>query len=1015
MTKRSWLLTLACVLSLWTLPAAAQQRQISGTVTAEGGEPLAGARVAITGTGLGVSTGASGRYEISVPAGEARLTVTRIGYVTREVTVPAGQSTFNVQLQTAAVSLEAMVVTGQATTVARRNLANAVASVSGADLNRAPAQTTDQALAGKIPGAIVAANSGAPGGGIQVDLRGVSSINASAEPLWVIDGVVMSNLAIPSGQNAITEAIAGNDASNQDNSTNRIADLNPEDIESIEVLKGASAAAIYGSKASNGVIIVTTRRGREGAPRFRVSQRLGYHERAGSLGSREFETLNEALDQFAPHPGAAASPTQIAAWQRRVAQVTQAYGSGTHYDLEEQLAGRRDLGRETSLSVDGGAGQTRYYASALVLDEPGIIDNTGYEKQSLRVNLDQGLGRGVDLSVNTNLLHSRSRRGLTNNDNRSVSYYVALSGTPAFADLRRQGALFPDNPFGPSNPLQTAALLDNAEDVWRFIGSGSARVPLLEGDAHSLRLVMSGGADFFRQRNRLLSPVDLQYEALLDEDAGTSILANSDNLNLNGNANLVHVWAPAAWTATTSLGVQYEDRDLGINRVISTGLVAGQGGVDDGPLPTVIDTRQRVRDFGVFAQEEFLALDSRLLLTAGLRADRSSNNGDPDEFFLYPKAAASYRFPGLLPRVDELKLRAAYGETGNLPLWADKFTEMSTANSISGVDRSFKGIIVQGVTGAPDIRPERMREIEGGFDLALLDGRASFELTGYYQRISDLLLRRTLHPSSGFVTQVFNGGELHTRGIEAALTATPIQRSRFGWHTRTTFYTTRSTIEDLPVPSFRTGAFGSTSLGVFQIEEGKSSTQIVGFDGLDADGNPIERALGDATPRFKMGFGNELTMGAFSLYGLVDWQHGGDLINLTRLLYDAGGVSEDYELPDGVNAPRPVDQCYPTCSGIERISGFGTFTKQYIEDASYVKLREVALTWRVPGRLLGAGPGRVRDASISLSGRNLVTWTDYTGLDPEVSNFGTQQIARGVDVAPFPPSRSFWLSFNLGF
>lgn len=1010
MRRRSYLLALACALGLWAAPAAAQQRQVTGTVTAEGGEPLAGARVAITGTTQGVQTSAGGRYEISVPAGDVRLTVSRIGYNTREVAVPAGQGTFNVQLQPSVLSLEALVVTGQATTVARRNLANAVASVSGDEVNRAPAQTVDQALAGKIPGAIISANSGAPGGGIQVDLRGVSSINASAEPLWVIDGVVMSNLAIPSGQNAITEAVAGDDGSVQDNATNRIADLNPADIESVEVLKGASAAAIYGSKASNGVIIVTTRRGRDGAPRFNLSQRMGYYQLANTLGSRRF-SLQEALDQYAPAPGPDATPEQIAAYPGNVANITALYGSGTHYDHEEHLAGQRDLGRETSMSVSGGSGGTRYFASGLVMDEPGIIENTGFEKQSLRVNLDQALGRGVEITLNTNLLHSRSDRGLTNNDNRSVSYYVALSGTPAFVDLRRQGALFPNNPFGSSNPLQTAALLENAEDVWRFIGSGSARVPLLEGDQQSLRMVFSGGADFFRQRNRLLSPVDLEFEAVLEEEAGTSVLANSDNLNLNGNANLVHTWAPSSFTATTSLGVQYEDRDLGVNRIIARGLVAGQGGVDDGPEPFVIENRQRVRDFGVFAQEEFLALDNRLLLTAGLRADRSSNNGDPDEYHLYPKAAASYRFPGLLPRVDELKLRAAYGETGNLPLWADKYTEMSTANSIGG----FKGIIVQGVTGAPDIRPERMRELEGGFDLALLDGRASFEFTAYDQRITDLLLRRTLNPSSGFVTQIFNGGELHTRGLEMGLAGTPIQRESFGWTTRATFYTTKSTVENLPVPSFRTGAFGSTSLGVFQIEEGKSATQIVGYDGKDADGNLIERQLGDATPEFKVGFSNEVTVGSFSLYGLLDWQHGGDLINLTRLLYDAGGVSPDYELPSGVAAPRDVADCYPGCSGIERISGFGTYTKQYIEDASYVKLREVSLAWRVPASLLGRVPGRVRDAGITLSARNLMTWTDYTGLDPEVSNFGTQQIARGVDVAPFPPSRSFWLTFNFGF
>lgn len=991
MNRRSWVVALACALAAWAPAAAAQQRQISGSVVSEAGEPLAGARVAITGTTTGTLTGADGRFTLGAPQGGTRLTVSRIGYDTREVAVPASQNTVTVQLQAATLSLEELVVTGQATTVARRNLANAVASVSGEEVTRAPAQTVDQALAGKLPGAIISANSGAPGGGIQVDLRGISSINGSADPLWVVDGVVISNSAIFSGQNVVTGAITGNDASNQDNPTNRIADLNPADIESIEVLKGASAAAIYGSKASNGVIIVTTRRGREGAPRFGLSQRLGFYQLSNTLGSRHF-TREEAIAQYG-------------------AGVAELYGDGTHYDLEEQLAGRQELGRETSLSVSGGAGGTRYYASGLLLNEPGIIGRTGFEKQSARVNLDQRLGRGVEISVNTNLLHTRSDRGLTNNDNRSVSYYVALSGTPAFVDLRSENGLFPDNPFGPSNPLQTAALFENVEDVYRFIGSGTARVPLLDRDAQSLRLVFGGGADFFRQRNRIVSPVDLEFEAALDaSEAGTSALTTGDNLNLNGNANLVHTWAPGPWTATTSVGAQYEDRDLGLTRIITRGLVAGQVGPDDGPLPFVIDNRQRVRDFGVFAQEEFLALDNRLLLTAGIRADRSSNNGDPDRFYLFPKAAASYRLPGFLPRVDELKVRVAYGETGNLPLWADKFTEMSTANSIDG----FKGLVVQGVTGAPDIRPERQREIEGGFDLALLDGRALFELTGYTQRITDLLLRRTLNPSSGFVTQIFNGGELHTRGLEMGLAVTPIQRDNLTWTSRTTFYTTKSTVENLPVPSFRTGAFGSTSLGVFQIEEGKSATQIVGRAGVDEDGNIIERQLGDATPQFKMGFSNELAFGDFSLYGLVDWQRGGDLINLTRLLYDAGGVTEDWALPAGVDAPRPVPECDPDCSGLERISGFGTYTQQYIEDGSYVKLRELSLTWRVPERLLGA-VGRVQDASIVLSGRNLVTWTDYTGLDPEVSNFGFQQIARGVDVAPFPPSRSFWVTFNLGF
>ncbi|HEU0054417.1 MAG TPA: hypothetical protein VFQ39_14615, partial [Longimicrobium sp.] len=568
--------------------------------------------------------------------------------------------------------------------------------------------------------------------------------------------------------------------------------------------------------------------------------------------------------------------------------------------------------------------------------------------------------------------------------------------------------VFPYNPFGPSNPLQTASLSGNREDVWRGILAGSTRVDLVQGENRTLRLLLAGGADYFSQENGLLFPPELQFEAQ-GKQPGTSILGTSENLNLNGNANLVHTWTTGALTSTTSAGVQYEDRDLNIARIVSRDLVAGQGNVDAGNA-SVFQTRQRVRDLGMYLQQEVLALDSRLLLTGSLRADRSSSNGDTEKYFFYPKASVSYRIPDLTPFVDDLKLRAAYGETGNQPLYGQKFTTLNATNKIEGAG----GLIVNGVAGDAGIQPERERELEGGFDLTLLDGRASFEFTAYDQHISDLLLQRTAAPSTGFTTEFFNGGKLHTRGLELALSATPVDRDRFTWFSRTTFYTTKSTIEELPVPEFFTGAFGSTALGIFRIEEGKSSTQIVGRNGVDGTGQPIEEQLGDATPQFKMGFTNELTFGSFSLYSLFDWQHGGDIINLTRLLYDAASNSPDFALPAGVSTPRAVPDCHPNCSGLERISGFGVYTQQYLEDASFVKLRELALTWRVPESVLGRMPWRVQDARISLTGRNLVTWTDYTGLDPEVSNFGNQQIARSVDVAPFPPSRSFWLTFNLG-
>jgi TonB-linked SusC/RagA family outer membrane protein len=998
MRTRTWLSGLACGLAVGVAPLQAQQtREVSGTVvSAQSGAGLPGARVVIAGTSRGVSTGAGGAFRLSVPAGDVRLRATLLGYVSRDVAVPAAQGEVTVRLDTDVLNLEGLVVTGQATTVARRNLANSVATVSAADVERAPAQTVDKALQGKVAGAIISTNSGAPGGGVQVDLRGVSSINGSSDPLWVIDGVVVSNVSISSGQNAVTRAISGDSASVQDAPTNRISDLNPDDIESIEILKGASAAAIYGSKASNGVIIVTTKRGREGRPRISFAQRFGEYRLSNTLDSRSF-TRAEAISTFGA--GAAA--------------YFNADGSPiVRLEQEDLLAGRTDLSLETNLSVSGGSGGTRYYASGLLQNDEGIIANTGFQKQSGRLNLDQKLGGRVEVSLNANVMHTVADRGLTNNDNASVSYYVVLSGTPGFVDLR-PGAdgVFPYNPFGPSNPLQTAALSSNREGVWRGITSGSARVDLMSRENRSLRLLLTGGADYFAQENTLFFPPELQFEAQ-GQQPGTSVLGNSNNLNLNGNANLVHTWSPGGGglTSTTSAGVQYEDRDLNISRIVSRNLVAGQENVDAGPSPQVFETRQRVRDLGLYLQQEVLALDSRLLVTGSLRADRSSANGDTEEYFLYPKASASYRIPDLASFLDDVKFRVAYGETGNQPLYGQKFTTLNATNSIEGTG----GLIVSGVAGDPDIRPERQRELEGGFDVTLLDGRANFEFTAYDQHISDLLLQRTAPPSTGFTTEFFNGGKLHTRGIEMALSATPVDLDRFSWYSRATFYTTKSTIEELPVPEFFTGAFGSASLGVFRIEEGKSSTQIVGRNGVDAGGLPIEEQLGDATPQFKVGFTNELTFGAFSLYSLFDWQHGGDVINLTRLLYDASSNSPDFALPAGVAAPRAIPVCDPNCSGLERISGFGVYTQQYLEDASFVKLRELALTWRIPASVRARLPWRMEDARLSLTGRNLVTWSDYSGLDPEVSNFGNQQIARSVDVAPFPPSRSFWLTINLG-
>ena len=985
-----------CVLMLLVLlgsvPALAQTRTVTGTVTdAQTGEPLEGARVTVRGTTLSTSTGATGRFVLgNVPAGDVTLIIRRIGSNPADIRVTAGQNDVSAALTRDPLRLAEVVITGQATAVERRNLANAVATVSGEDVSRVSAQTVEQALQGKVPGASIQANSGAPGGGMQMRLRGVTSINAGSEPLYVVDGVVLSNVAIPSNQNAVTKAASGsNPALTQDAQVNRIADLNPNDIENIEVLKGASASAIYGSRASNGVVIITTRRGRAGERRVNVAQRIGVSKISNTLGSRTFNTLAEAT----------------AAWGSSAANF---YVDGVVYDHERELAGKTPISSESVVDFSGGDSNTRYFASGLWKHDGGIIENTGYGKQAVRANLDQDLSSRLNLSLQTSLTRSLAQRGLTNNDNAGVSWWMVFPFTPSFLDLRQSAdGTFPANRFGNiSNPLQTAALMKNDEKVNRSIAAGRLSFNAIQGQSYSLTFTANGGADHFAQENSLLFPPELQFEPIDDGQPGTALLSNSNNLNLNIGTNAVFAYAPASglFSATTSVGVNGSSRDLRISRIVSRNLVGGLGIVGAGTSVQVLEQRQRVEDFSLFAQEEVLTLGERLMLTAGITADRSSANSDTEKYFFYPKVSGSFRFTEPFRALNEVKIRAAYGQSGNQPLFGQKFTPLSAVENIAGLP----GLVVpvQGPVGSTNLRPERQREFEAGADITLASGRGAVELTGFRKDVSDLLLRRTLPPSSGFGVEIFNGGKLRTTGVEVGVNLVPIQTAQTDWIFRTSYASTKSKIVSLPVPPFRVGGFG-TALGAFEIAEGASATQIVGNDSLD-NGTTVVRKIGDANPDFTMSFVNDLRFRALRLYGLVDWQSGGSIINLTKFLYDLGQNTVDYADPITVGTLQ-------TTKGANRLRVFGRQTAVYVEDASFVKLREVTLSLEVPPAMVSRFGRGVRTAELSLSGRNLLTFTDYTGMDPEVSNFGNQQIARNIDVAPFPPSRSFWLSVNLGF
>ena len=979
--------------------AWAQARVIAGRVTdSTSNNPITGVQVTVKGTRLSAFSDQQGNYEIGAPAGPAVLTFRAIGYKARDVSVAPEATTANAVLGRDVFNLEEVVVTGQATGVEQRNLANAVAVVNTRDIAQAPpAADFQQDLAGKVPGALIQSNNGAPGGGVQIQLGGTNTILGDFQPLYVVDGVIVSDADIGSNIGVID----ANVSHSEDNSPNRLADLNPDDIASIEVLNGASASAIYGSKAANGVIIITTKRGRLGKPQFSLSQRLGFSEASHLLGLRHFTSAQEAI------AAGFDSAAVVANWD-----------PNRNIDYEQLLAGNKPLSSETDLSMSGGTETTRYYVSGLVKHDAGIVTNTGYHKQALRLNVDQNIGSRLKVSVGLNPIHSTNQRGVTNNDNYSVSYWMALPTTPTFVDIRqRADGTFPSDPFGNSNVLQTAALLQNNEEVYRVIGSGDVDWDMLRLGAHDVHFKLDGGIDYFDQSDFVYSPPQLQFEPA-DGLPGTVSNGNAISRYMNLNGNFVDTYSPSdALQATTSIGLQYENRLQNVTGEVNQNLVPDQSNITAGTLPTLSQTRSLTRDLGFFAQEQVI-IGQRLNLTAALRGDQSSNNADPSQMFYYPKAAASYRIPVGNGLLNEIKLRAAYGQSGNEPLYGQKFSSL-TASSIAGLHT----FAVSTTVVDPDLHPERHKELETGIDAQLFGQRASLSATYKHKDISDLLVQEALPPSTGFATRIFNGASMQTNAALGSLTLFPILGRDAQWRFETTFTLTRTKVTYLPVAPFNVGGFG-TSLGEFRIVQGYSPTAFWGNDTVAVANDPrclavqkncgvgtrFVTVLGDANPDFRMGFTNDIRVGKFSLYALLDWQHGGTVDNLTGWLYDLYGNSVDF------GAPCTAASCKPgETLGQWRLRMYPSRTSRiWLESGTFVKLRELTVTYDVGGlaKHLVAG---ARSAQLSLSARNLFTVTGYTGMDPEVSDFGSQAITRNIDIAPYPPSRSFWFSLSLGF
>lgn len=999
------ILVLTLLFSLFSIAALfGQALEISGTVTESAtGDPLPGANIAVKGTNLGTATDRDGNFNISLPNfGEATLVVSFIGYITEETTVTQSTVDLSIAMNEDVLKVSEIVVTGLATSVKKRNLANSVGTVSAKELIPAPAQTLERALSGKMAGLTISQNTGAPGGGISVNLRGTSTILGEIQPLFVIDGVIISNVAIQSGIDVVSRAGGAGSPRPQGQPTNRIADLNPNDIQNIEVLKGASASAIYGSKATNGVVIITTKSGTAGRPRVDVTQQIGFSSILNKIGTRTFtaETARDLKGQ----------------------EGADFFAQNGNIDQEDVLYGEKGFLTETTLSVRGGSERTQFYVSGLIQDEDGIIKNTGYQKISGRLNVDHKISDRIKISAYSNFARSESDRGLTGNANiTTATFGFALANTPGFVNLDAdENGVYPDHPYNPSNPVQTRDLFTNRETVNRTITSLKFDWDILSSQNQSLDFIAQAGVDFFSQVNRIHSPNELQFER---DSAfpGTGINGETKSTFSNLGLNLTHSYTTEGNIVFRSTGgLQFENRNINSVNIFGNGLPPGQTAVDLATSVNVLEQTDKQRERGFFFQEE-IDLNEKIYLTGALRGDASSANGDVDKYFLFPKVSGSIRLSefgfwgGLADLSSEFKLRVAYGETGNLPKPSDKFTNASL-QIIDGLP----GFLPSGRISDPNIKPERTKELELGIDATIFNGNGTLELTYYRQNVSDLILAVALPPSSGNIDAIFNAGEMRTTGWEASLGLTPIRSSNLSWTSRINFFTTDSEITELganpftglPVDPFNTGGF-ATFLGAMRIQKGFSPNTIIGSETvINADGT-IDNILGNEIPDFKVGFNNNITFGNFNFSFLWDWSQGGEVVDLGLLLTDIGGTSGDYD--DNVTFRTPDGTVLAEGkAGEERLNVLGTLTAPYVSDATYLKLRELSLSYSVPSSVVNnLFNGQISYLRLGVAGRNLIMISDYSGYDPEVSQFGNLAVGRAIDTLPFPSSRQFY--FNVAF
>jgi TonB-linked SusC/RagA family outer membrane protein len=1051
------------LLALPSIGAAQDAVTISGRVTsAETGVPLNLASVTIEGLDA-VALTRNGRYSLVIAAprghGQQVTIVARlIGYKAKSATIAlAGSVTQDFSLDGNPLRLGEVVVTGAGTTSSMEKLGTVISIVDSSSIERSHESNVVEALAGKSPGVFVNSQSGDPGASSYIRIRGIKSLSDDAQPLFVVDGMPFDNSI---GQTVGGDGGAGIVA------PNRAADINPNDIESVTILKGASASAIYGARAANGVVLITTRSGHAGGAHYSLSSNFSFESVDRTIPlQHDYAQGNDGITDVCDAPGCRPASSSYGAHLEP--------GTVTYDHFGEIFEGGHSA--DNTIAAFGGNDKTTFYLSAGNTTQHGIIvgPSDAYERSTVHVRATQLIIDRLSIGGNFNYVDARGsfiEKGSTP----SGLMLTALRTPPAFNNRAFLDSMprvhrsyrYP-RPFssddisgrGFDNPFFDIYDDRNTTETNRAYGNVHAELDATDW----LKVNYTLGADFY--------DTDLFFGAAQSTSAGPGgfvLRTTGDNLQVDHNltATLSHTFDPALSGAFT----------IGQNLNAQRTLTLDAGGHDliaAAPFD-VQNTSERFADnFKVITHSESYFAQAtadiwaQLYLTAALRNDGFSTFGEANPRAWYPKASMSWTFTSALGKSDQKgvltfgKIRAAYGETGKAPApYLTNTVVMSgSVGDLNATQQGHAGLFSSGQLGNSRVKPEREKELEGGVDFGFFDQRTDLSLTYYRSNSIGVILELPIPLSSGFGSILGNGAKIRNEGYEASLNIRPFSTKRWSWDVGLQWSKNTTTVLALSGAQFVSGAaqgsgnfgqgaatlgYGFGLRGVDFVRCGRGLS--VGTDSIDADVchgapknalyigddgfpvlDPTDRVVSDPDPHWTGSIQTSLHVRHVTFSALIDHKQGGDIWNGTRGALDHYGTHKDTDIRGrtftfgrdfpyvkgpvvgpGAGTSVVIDESWFQNGG----SGFNGPITPFIEDGTYTKIRELSIGYSFDAAWVSRLVG-LRSIDLKLAGRNLYTWTKYSGIDPETNLAGAEFAIQGIDFFNNPQTRSIVVSIVL--